>query len=98
MLYDCVGFTIKIFVIEVDISSSAKNMKISQREDLAWLLKLLGKLDVPGSPWGDSGAIGVVCCVDPGAEDEGGSHRKNHVVEAHRALDREVTESPYLAC
>jgi len=50
MLYDCVRFAIKIFVVEVDISSSVKNMKISQREDLAWLLKLLGKLDVPGSP------------------------------------------------
>ena len=40
----------------------------------------------------------VVHYADPGAEDEGGSHRKNHVVEAHRALDREVTESPYLTC
>ena len=41
---------------------------------------------------------GVLCCADPGAKDEGGSRRENHVVEICRALDREVTESPYLAC
>ena len=39
----------------------------------------------------------VVCLADPGAKDEGGSRRENHVVEVHRALDREVAESPYLA-
>jgi len=39
----------------------------------------------------------VVCIVDPGAKDEGGTHRENHIVEVRRALDREVTESPYLA-
>ena len=39
----------------------------------------------------------VVCLVDPGAEDEGGSRCENHVVEVCRALDREVAESPYLA-
>ena len=39
----------------------------------------------------------VICLADPGAEDEGGSRRENHVVEVHRALDREVAESPYLA-
>ena len=32
----------------------------------------------------------VVCLIDPGGE--------NHVVEVHRALDRKVTESPYLVC
>jgi lipopolysaccharide biosynthesis regulator YciM len=36
--------------------------------------------------------------VDLGAEDEGGSRRKNHVVEVRRALDREIAKSPYLAC
>ena len=41
---------------------------------------------------------GVVCGADPGAEDENGSRCENHVVEVRRALDREVTESPYLAC
>ena len=39
----------------------------------------------------------VVCLANPGAEDEGGSHRENHVVEVRRALDRKVAESPYLA-
>jgi hypothetical protein len=38
----------------------------------------------------------VVCLVDPRAEDEGGSRRENHVVVVRRALNREVTESPYL--
>ena len=40
----------------------------------------------------------VVCLADPGAEDEGGTRRENHVVEVRRALDRKVAESPYLAC
>jgi hypothetical protein len=40
----------------------------------------------------------VVCLVDPGAEDEGGTHRENHVIEVRRALGHEVTESPYLGC
>ena len=39
----------------------------------------------------------VVCLTDPGAEDEGGFHRENHVVEVRRAFDHEVIESPYLA-
>ena len=39
----------------------------------------------------------VVYLVDLGAKDEGGSHRKNHVIEVRRVLDREVTEGPYLA-
>ena len=39
----------------------------------------------------------IVRLADPGAKDEGGSRRENHVVEVRRALDREVTESPYLA-
>jgi hypothetical protein len=39
----------------------------------------------------------VASHVDLGAEDKGGSHRENHIVEVHRDLDREVTESPYLA-
>ena len=39
----------------------------------------------------------VVCLVDLEAKDEGGSCRENHVVEVRRALNREVTESPYLA-
>ena len=39
----------------------------------------------------------VIFLVDPGAKDEGGTHRENHIVEVRRALDREVTESPYLA-
>ena len=39
----------------------------------------------------------VVSHVDPRAEDKGGSHWENHVVEVRRALDREVTKSPYLA-
>ena len=39
----------------------------------------------------------VVFHVDLEAEDEGGSRRENHVIEVHRALDREVAESPYLA-
>ena len=38
----------------------------------------------------------VICLADLGAKDEGGSRRKNHVVEVRRALDCEVTESPYL--
>ena len=41
----------------------------------------------------------IVCLVvDLGVEDEGDSYEENHVVsKVHRALDREVTESPYLA-
>ena len=39
----------------------------------------------------------VVCLADPGAEDEGDSRQGNHVIVVCRALDREVTESPYLA-
>ena len=39
----------------------------------------------------------IICLADPGAEDEGGSRRENHIVEVRQALDREVTESPYLA-
>ena len=39
----------------------------------------------------------VVCLADLGAKDEGDTHRENHIVEVRRALDREVTESPYLA-
>ena len=39
----------------------------------------------------------VIFLIDPGAEDEGGTRRENYVVEVCRALDREVTESPYLA-
>ena len=40
----------------------------------------------------------VVCLVDLGAKDEGDTHQENHVVKVYRALDCEVTESPYLAC
>ena len=39
----------------------------------------------------------VVYLTDLGAKDEGDTHRENHIVEVRRALDREVTESPYLA-
>ena len=39
----------------------------------------------------------VVYLVDLGAKDEGDTHRENHIVEVRQALDREVTESPYLA-
>ena len=39
----------------------------------------------------------VVCLVDLEAKDEGDTHRENHIVEVRQALDREVTESPYLA-
>ena len=35
--------------------------------------------------------------TDPGAEDEGDTRRENHVVKVRQALDRELTESPYLA-
>ena len=40
---------------------------------------------------------GVVCGADLGAEDEDGSRCENHAVEVRRALDCEITESPYLA-
>jgi hypothetical protein len=40
----------------------------------------------------------VIHLADLGAKDEGGSCRENHVVEVRGALDREVTESPYLVC
>ena len=39
----------------------------------------------------------IVRLADPGAKDEGGSYRENHVIEVRRALNRDVTESPYLA-
>ena len=39
----------------------------------------------------------IICLADPGAEDEGGTRQENHVIEVRRPLDREVTESPYLA-
>ena len=39
----------------------------------------------------------VVYLADPGAEDECGSRRENHVVEVCRALYRKVAESPYSA-
>ena len=39
----------------------------------------------------------VVGRADPGTEDEGGTRWENHVVGVHRALDLEVTESPYMA-
>ena len=38
----------------------------------------------------------VICHADVGAKDEGRSHDKNYVVEVRRALDCEVTKSPYL--
>ena len=39
----------------------------------------------------------VIRLADPGAKDEGGTRQENHVVEVHRALNREVASSPYLA-
>ena len=39
----------------------------------------------------------IVCLADPGAKDEGGTRQENHVIEVRRALNCEVTESPYLA-
>ena len=39
----------------------------------------------------------VVSRADPGAKDKGGSRQKNHVDEVNRALDHEVTKSPYVA-
>jgi hypothetical protein len=39
----------------------------------------------------------VICLADLGAKDEGGTRQENHGVEVRRALDREFTESTYLA-
>ena len=55
------------------------------------------KLDALRSPRDDSEVDWSRSSCKSRTKDEGGSRRKNHVVEVRRALDREVTKSPYLA-
>jgi hypothetical protein len=38
----------------------------------------------------------TVSYTDPGTKDEGQTHREDHIIEIHRALEREFTKSPYL--
>jgi len=79
-------------VFELDRKS--RGVKTFWWVGIMWSSRHLVELEASGPPWDGFEACRL---TDLGAKNEGCSYWENHVVEVRRALDHEVTESPYLA-